>query len=321
MAKNQVSVLVGADPELFVKAADGKFVSAHTMVPGTKVAPHEVKQGAVQVDGLAAEFNITPANTSQQFISNIKQVLTSLKGFVGENGVLTAVPTATFEKGYFDSLPPEVKELGCNPDFNAWTGLVNPAPDASDAMRTAAGHVHAGWCDGVDPFSKFHFEDCCSFIKELDFFVGIYSLKWDPDNTRRSKYGRAGAFRPKSYGAEYRVPSNVWLKSPRLQEWIFNSVQSAFNNLVNGKSMVEQFGDYAQRVIDNNEVDWNLTEEGKKVHEATHLPWPDVNNLIDIEDQLKKTAPNSDLMKEYERLAQRLGVTITPTITSVTVNG
>jgi len=30
--------------------------------------------------------------------------------------------------------------------------------------------------------------------------------------TRRKNYGRAGEYRPKPYGLEYRVPSNFWLK-------------------------------------------------------------------------------------------------------------
>ena len=53
-------ILVGCDPEVFV-AKGGKFISAHGMIPGTKKAPHKVERGAVQVDGMALEFNIDPA--------------------------------------------------------------------------------------------------------------------------------------------------------------------------------------------------------------------------------------------------------------------
>ena len=51
-------ILVGCDPEIFVKQA-GVFKSAHGLVVGDKKDPQKVNKGAVQVDGMALEFNIT----------------------------------------------------------------------------------------------------------------------------------------------------------------------------------------------------------------------------------------------------------------------
>jgi hypothetical protein len=52
---------IGADPEFFLRdKATGKFVSAHGLIPGTKRQPMKVDKGAVQVDGMALEFNIDP---------------------------------------------------------------------------------------------------------------------------------------------------------------------------------------------------------------------------------------------------------------------
>jgi hypothetical protein len=64
-------ILIGADPELFVFTRSGKPVSAHDLIPGTKYEPHEVGNGAVQVDGVAAEFNIDPAANEDEFFFNI----------------------------------------------------------------------------------------------------------------------------------------------------------------------------------------------------------------------------------------------------------
>ena len=53
-------ITVGADPELFVKKGRS-FQSAYGMIPGTKQKPKKVIKGAVQVDGMALEFNIDRA--------------------------------------------------------------------------------------------------------------------------------------------------------------------------------------------------------------------------------------------------------------------
>ena len=52
-----MNILIGADPELFVKK-DGVVVSGHDLIQGTKADPFPVQDGAVQVDGMALEFNI-----------------------------------------------------------------------------------------------------------------------------------------------------------------------------------------------------------------------------------------------------------------------
>ncbi len=70
-----MEVLVGADPEVFVKDASGQNVSGHGMVPGTKKKPHPVRSGAGQVDGTALEFNIEPSKTEEEFVSRIRIVM------------------------------------------------------------------------------------------------------------------------------------------------------------------------------------------------------------------------------------------------------
>ncbi len=290
--------LVGCDPELFLKNDKGQFISAHDILPGTKVAPYGVTKGAIQVDGVAAEFNIDPAEDSAHFCYNISQVMTQLKGYA--KGAQFAIePFAVFDQAYFDTLPDVVKELGCNPDYNAWTGQVNPAPDASGCMRTAAGHVHTGWGKDMNPHDPYHFDDCRSFTKQLDYYVGLYSLMWDPDNTRRALYGKAGAFRPKPYGCEYRVLSNVWLKSQKIQIWIFDAIQHAAHQLMSSaKSMEDQFGTYAKDVIDNNALDWWQTPDGKKIHSVMGMSFPDIREL----QPKVKNSKDDELQKFYKKM-------------------
>lgn len=288
---------IGCDPEVFLKDQTGRFVSAHDIIPGTKLEPFPVKYGAIQVDGAAAEFNTDPAMTYDTFIHNINTVMSDLRNrAMAKNLELVIEPTVTFEPSYFNTLPDHVKELGCNPDFNAYTGQVNPAPDGeATTMRTASGHIHIGWCEGVNPMDPVHFDDCLLVVKQLDYFLGLPSLMWDKDNKRRSLYGKAGAFRPKPYGVEYRTLSNVWLRSAKLQKWIFDSVQHALSTLnSSSKTMFDKHGEYARDCIDNNRTEWHTTLQGATIFNETGLHPPP---LVDILNTPKK--PTKNKVKPY----------------------
>ena len=55
----KLNLLFGADPELFVRhKVTRQLTSAHTLIPGTKASPFSVPKGGIQVDGVAAKFNI-----------------------------------------------------------------------------------------------------------------------------------------------------------------------------------------------------------------------------------------------------------------------
>ena len=271
-------IKVGCDPEMFLRNKEtGLFVSAHDRIPGTKDQPHKVPSGAVQVDGVAAEFNIDPAEDPHTFSNNIETVRLKLQEFAGDGLELVAQPTVDFPEDYFKSLPEEVRLLGCNPDFNAWTGEVNEKPDGnSTTMRTGAGHIHIGWRNGGNANDPIHFEDCRIVVKQLDYYLGMYSLMWDPDTKRRSLYGKAGSFRPKSYGVEYRPLSNVWLRSTKLQNWIWNSTYKAVTDLIQGGNRIEdKFGTIARDAIDGSQEWWkDDTKEIYRLSSSTGLDRP-----------------------------------------------
>ena len=226
-------ILIGADPELFV-IKDGKYHSAHGLIPGTKIKPHVVPDGAVQVDGLALEININPAKSSQEFIASTNSVLETLRDMVPDEFEIVISPTAIFEAEHIEDQPIEAQLLGCDPDYNAYTETFNEAPEADPVLRTAAGHIHVGWTQGEDPNDPKHFSSCISLVKQLDLSLGLASVLLDPDTQRKQLYGRAGAFRPKSYGLEYRVPSNFWLKSRDYMEAAYNITYTATYQMMNG---------------------------------------------------------------------------------------
>lgn len=271
-------LLMGCDPELFVKRRDtGVFVSAHTLLPGTKEKPHKVMGGAIQVDGVAAEFNIDPAEAWEQWEYYITTVLNQLEGALGFDYQLEVCPSVVFDPSYFDTLPENVRELGCNMDYNAWTGQPNEAPKGnSTTMRTAAGHIHIGWTNGEDVRDPRYIEDCCELVKQLDYYLGIPSLMWDNDPRRRLLYGCAGAFRPKSYGLEYRTLSNRWLINKSLRRWVYQAAKFATAQMFGkGNRMVDRYGDMAQRVVNGNEYDYARSIEFRnEVWADTGMDWP-----------------------------------------------
>lgn len=253
---HNLTIKIGADPELFARNKAGALVSAHNLIPGTKQEPHPVKCGAIQVDGTALEFNIDASATADQFVTNIKTVLGELQHYVPDLS-FAFEPAVHYPPEYFMQLPELARELGCNPDFNAWTGDENPPPNANSFMRTASGHVHIGWCHSAADEAPLP-ADQQALVRQLDYYLGLMSLKWDPDNQRRELYGKAGAFRPKPYGVEYRVLSNRWISSEDLMRRVFAQTMKGVNAFFNGDRIEDDYGMMAQMIINNNMTDWDL---------------------------------------------------------------
>lgn len=212
----------GCDPELFVLDPNGLAVPASLFIPGSKEEPHPVQYGFVQVDGMAAEFNIDPVDNFMDWDHNIQKVMTQLARLLPEGYSLSIQPSIEFTEENWAKAGEESKVLGCHPDMDAWTGDCNPPPDVGDSrLRCAGGHVHIGWREDADLSDEKHVTNCRDLIKQLDWYVGSWTVRGDDDKIRRSMYGKAGACRYKTYGVEYRTPSNFWIgsKSRRLVMW------------------------------------------------------------------------------------------------------
>lgn len=224
-------VRMGCDPELFVTNLDGVPKSAHGLVPGTKETPFKVNKGAIQVDGMALEFNIDPADTEEEWVTNIATVMQELRAATSDKYKFLIKPSVRFNGNHLNAQPDEAKELGCTPDFNAYTMQENPKPNANTTLRTASGHVHIGFTEGMDPKDPDHVIRCCTLAKHLDLFLGLRSLEWDKDTTRRELYGNPGAIRIKPYGLEYRVLSNAWLEKEELVRFVYKQTLACIEDL------------------------------------------------------------------------------------------
>jgi hypothetical protein len=266
-----VQFLIGADPEVFVRK-NGKPLSAYGMIEGTKDSPKKTSNGAVQVDGMALEFNIdpTPYRDFNAFNFNIVKTVRDLKELAG--GVtLVPEPVQEFGKEFMDAQPDAAKELGCDPDFNAYTGEENPRPDGDRPFRTGAGHVHVGWGEGIPVDNPEHFEICQGFVKMLDATVGLYMAYIDRDPRRRELYGKAGAFRVKPYGVEYRTPSNVWIKNKARRQMMHYMINRAIDEHIKGNGPEQLYNvtqDEVREIIDSG--DW---ERAHNILDVYFIGW------------------------------------------------
>lgn len=231
------TILIGADPEVFVKNAEGKNVSAHSFCPGTKDQPVQLTaRCSVQLDGTAMEFNIEPTPDAAGFHENIMSALMNMRRYLPAGHTLDISPSVEYDEETWAAIPDSAKELGCNPDWDAYTGKQNPRPDgASTRLRTGAGHIHIGWIDPkkekIDPLHPEHLKACCILTSHLDRLLLPLESRWDSDTRRRELYGKPGAFRPKPYGMEYRVLSNAWIRYPNVRRWMWSAVYATTRNL------------------------------------------------------------------------------------------
>lgn len=257
-----VKFTLGSDPEFFA-IKDRYAYAGCGLIPGSKGDPYPVNGGAVQVDGLALEINVDPAHSREEFVFNTRIVMKELKSMISQKGGydLGIMPIAYFSPDIMKAVSkmfPDSVLLGCDPDFNAWSTQKNSSPsDVLDThkdafLRTAAGHIHIGWTEKaeISPESE-HFMLCVDLAKELDCHLALPSILINPkdEKKRRSMYGKAGAFRPKPYGMEYRALSNFWTRSESLMGWVYDGVESALDCLTSGEEKHSKFGAEVQDVI------------------------------------------------------------------------
>lgn len=240
-------VTIGADPELFAFNEQVKqFVSVHKCFPGTKKKPFKVPSGHLQLDGVAAELNIDPSSTFKDFNYNLFTVLAEARNYIPDNCRLIAAPMVGFHSGYWKQLPDNLKQLGCDPDFNVYTKTKNPVPSIPHPVRVGGGHIHIGW-EQTEEVKEGGSALKEALIKQMDCIVGLRSISaWDLCSGRRKFYGSAGSYRDKPYGVEYRTPANTWVGNYQRHKDVFDWTMEA----------VERFNaqDYVFLKVDTKEV-------------------------------------------------------------------
>lgn len=243
-----MSLVLGCDPEVFLKNQAGKFISSVGRIGGSKDMPRPIGEGcAVQEDNVAVEFNTPPCKSAAEYIKHIRYNLDWMRNQVAAMGLeLAIVPSAVFDDEELNS--EGAMTFGCEPDFNAYEGgAVNPKPKAANKnLRSAGGHIH---------IQLEHDEvDVLELIKAMDAFVTIPLMRHDKDTARRELYGKPGAFRPKPYGVEYRTPSNHWISSDELISFVWEQTDRALAYVKAGGTFDDAMCERIQRSINTSDM-------------------------------------------------------------------
>jgi hypothetical protein len=245
---SQITTL-GCDPEVLLVTPTGKFISSVGKIGGSKDAPMPIDEdgNAVQEDNVSVEFNTPPCKSAAEFITHINKNKHWIQARAEAMGLQVAIkPSAVFDDDQL--LTPEAQEFGCEPDFNAWLdGKQNPRPSADNQnLRSCGGHIHIGLSDD---------DDMLEVVKAMDLFVGCMMMDFDDDTGRRELYGKAGAFRKKAYGVEYRTASNRWIEDDDKIQWVWNQTDKALEFVRSGRSFTEEEGQMIQRCINTSDKD------------------------------------------------------------------
>lgn len=211
---------LGSDPEVFLQDNAGNPISVIGYINADKWHPRQIEGMAdgftLQEDNVALEFGIPPAASADEFVSHIQSVMAKS---------LEYLPNLSFSKLSCIVFPesqlqhPAAFVFGCEPDYNAWTKDMNPAPAPENPhMRSAGGHVHVE--TDVDLFVG---------VTAMDLFLSVPAVLMDKGEERKKMYGKAGAYRPKPYGFEYRSLSNFWTFDDHLIRWVWRNTERALN--------------------------------------------------------------------------------------------
>ena len=241
---------LGSDPEIFLQDKAGNFKAICGMLDGhDKWNPYQVPDMpngfTFQEDNVAVEFGIPPAATVGEFKAHIKAVQ---QRFLEEYAHLSFSNLSAVVFPDSEMIHPSAHVFGCEPDFNAWTGSINkkPKPPVPN-LRSAGGHVH------IETQL-----DVRKVIQACDLTLGVPSVLMDKGELRKKLYGKAGAFRPKPYGGEYRVLSNFWIFEDRYVEWVWRGVDKALTMVSSGVDLMSLKKDITSTINTSNKKNAQL---------------------------------------------------------------
>lgn len=244
---------MGGDPEFFVANSRGTILASDKFLPGKEEKiVFEASSTNVQggdknklfFDGIQAEMNLGANRCREYLTGNVYKCLKKAVGRIGPSNKIVLKSSVKVRREIILAADPEARRFGCMPDFNAYTRTINTEEiDATrHPYRYAGGHIHLGISSdylkkgsGEGKLAKTE-EGHIRIVKLLDIIVGIPSLLLDntaASKRRRSKYGKAGCFRPTPYGIEYRTPGCWWLRSPETVSLIMGLARLAWTLAAN----------------------------------------------------------------------------------------
>lgn len=254
-------ITIGTDAEVFLRDKEkNEIISAEGLIKGSKYQPFKFDKAnkwfSTQLDNVLAEFTIPPAKTASEFIRGINKSIGYIKNTLPKSIEPVIQASANLNEKYL--MTKQAMMFGCDPDFNAYSGGINVKPFCEDhTLRSCGAHVHLGY-EGIERKFKKNIYDYevdeqrANIVKTLDLFISIPLVIMEPDSERKRLYGKAGAFRPKPYGLEYRTPSNWYLNDVKSIRWLFKSTKHAFSFFAAKGKFPTGLANHVEAVINTN---------------------------------------------------------------------
>ena len=227
------NMTIGSDPELMLfDRQQGRIVSSIPVLKKDKHNPIDLGDGAkMYADNVLVETSFPPSDSKSGFMKTIQSVIGKMSHHLG--GRYELLPKTAHIYDPRELAEKRAIESGCNDNFAVYEQKKGPPPPFSNGLRTGSFHIHIGHEELLGSENK------DKMIKVLDIFLGCASIVFDGDETspmRRSLYGKAGEFRPTSYGVEYRVLGNFALRSPKTTELVVDLVEHSMEVMLSGKA-------------------------------------------------------------------------------------
>lgn len=290
-------VTVGVDCEMALWHTNlGQYIPATSFnTPGQKGEYVDIEYGDKVVgtyhrDNITVEFQSIPASTAGELYHNlcmpVKGLTQHYREFIGAELHHAACV-------HYDDpemlMVPEAQEMGCEPDYCAYSGeeVKGPTAESLGPWRVCSGHIHIGHSALVNA----SFEDKCAFIRLLDYLVGVWAMPTGSANSwrRRFFYGQAGRFRVKPYGVEYRTPDSYWLD--HVTDDVWDMVMMAFELWITYRDYEFMEGMREQGITEEKlrrAIDNPLD---KTLEEAVHDPYDWRTEYLKAQDIQEAVAP------------------------------
>lgn len=226
-------MIIGSDVEFFVRNSLGDVIPAYTVIDHDKNDPIVNQDIKLYYDNVLLEFNIPPCKSIREFIENIESGINFAESKIRPHFLDTSASTYFSPEFMSDS---RSQVVACDIEYNAYNMQPNYfIQDAlkNTSMRTSGGHLHLSGVssDSISDKTKYPL-----FVYMLDLFLGISSLLVEKDQTqkdRRKFFGKAGSFRIKPYGIEYRVLSSWWTRKPEYCGLVYRICEFVFEFMNN----------------------------------------------------------------------------------------
>lgn len=229
------NITIGSDPEYgVIDIETGTPISCVGLLGGTKEKPIDIGNGCTKMeDNVAAEITIPPVTNELDFINYIVYGRSVVDDHLLESGCKT-VATSTLKYPLSQLKTKEAQEFRCVEALDVYTRdeIMPPKVSEDYNMRSFGAHIHIGW-KGEKSAKTF-----LPLIYMLDAYLSLPALFIDNDRKRRELYGKAGEFRIKPYGIEYRSLGGGMLESTDRLSWIFTRTMEVIDAINNNLSIV-----------------------------------------------------------------------------------